>query len=73
MADAFTDMGFAKPDHDRAHRTGVGEVVYGEGKTAEQISASLRLLQQGNGMGQQAFPGIGQAGFMAATVKQGLA
>lgn len=47
MADAFTDMGFAKPDHDRAHRTGVGEVVYGEGKTAEQIIAICRSLQEG--------------------------
>lgn len=34
----FTDLGFAKVDTQRAARTGAGEVVYGAGKTAEQIA-----------------------------------
>ena len=33
----FADLGYAKVDHDRARRTGVSEVVFGQGKTAAQI------------------------------------
>ncbi len=33
----FEDIGYAKVDHHRAIRTGFPEVVYGEGKTDEQI------------------------------------
>ncbi len=33
----FEDMGFAKPDYHRALRQGMGEVIYGAGKTTEQI------------------------------------
>lgn len=33
----FHDMGFAKIDHHRALRQGVAEVIYGAGKTPEQI------------------------------------
>lgn len=44
----FIDLGFAKPDTDRMCRTGVGEVVYGAGKTAQQIGAICQeLLQSG--------------------------
>ena len=35
----FEDIGFAKIDHHRQLRGGVGEVIYGAGKTAEQIAA----------------------------------
>ncbi|WP_428768468.1 nickel pincer cofactor biosynthesis protein LarB [Treponema sp. HNW] len=35
----FDDLGFAKPDHHRAVRQGEAEVIYGEGKTAEQIAS----------------------------------
>ena len=35
----FEDLGFAKVDHHRAMRQGVAEVIYGAGKTAEQIEA----------------------------------
>ena len=41
----FTDLEFAKPDYHRALRQGVGEVIYGAGKTPEQIrdiAANLR-------------------------------
>lgn len=40
----FTDLGFAKVDTQRATRTGAGEVVYGAGKTAEQIAKICRAL-----------------------------
>lgn len=33
----FEDLGYAKPDHHRGVRTGASEVIYGAGKTAEQI------------------------------------
>ena len=33
----FEDLGFAKIDHHRAVRQGAAEVIYGAGKTAEQI------------------------------------
>ena len=40
----FTDLGFARVDHHRAMRTGDPEVVYGAGKTPEQVVALLRAL-----------------------------
>ena len=46
MAKTFTDIGYAKPDHDRARRQGAGEVVYGEGKTAPQIEGICRELMR---------------------------
>ena len=33
----MTDIGYAKVDHARTLRQGAGEVIYGEGKTADQI------------------------------------
>lgn len=38
------DLGFARVDVDRARRTGDAEVVFGEGKTPEQVVAILRTL-----------------------------
>ena len=35
----FEDLGVAKPDIHRALRQGASEVIFGEGKTSEQISA----------------------------------
>ena len=35
----FEDLGFAKVDHHRALRQGAAEVIYGAGKTPEQIAA----------------------------------
>ncbi len=40
------DLGFAKLDLDRATRTGDPEVVFGAGKTPEQIVASLSRLHE---------------------------
>ena len=46
----FEDLGFAKIDHHRALRQGVAEVIYGAGKTPDQIAqiaaAMLRRGQQ---------------------------
>ena len=39
MADPFEDLGFARVDHHRAARQGFPEVVFGEGKTPEQIAS----------------------------------
>lgn len=38
--------GYARPDYDRARRQGVGEVIYGEGKTAEQIVSIAAALRE---------------------------
>lgn len=43
-SDAADVDGFARPDYDRARRQGAGEVIYGEGKTAEQIAAIAAAL-----------------------------
>ncbi len=40
----FEDLGFAKPDHHRALRQGIAEVIYGAGKTPEQIAAIAEAL-----------------------------
>jgi pyridinium-3,5-biscarboxylic acid mononucleotide synthase len=42
--DKVRDLGFARVDVDRASRTGDAEVVYGEGKSPEQVVAILRTL-----------------------------
>lgn len=39
------EMGFACLDHQRQLRTGLPEVIYGEGKTAEQIAAIINSMQ----------------------------
>jgi hypothetical protein len=40
----FEDLGFAKIDHHRALRHGIPEVVFGKGKTPEQVSAIVASL-----------------------------
>lgn len=42
----FTDLGYAKADTARAERQGIGEVVYGEGKTASQIAGIVSALAE---------------------------
>jgi pyridinium-3,5-biscarboxylic acid mononucleotide synthase len=44
----FENLGFAKVDHHRKKRQGFPEVVYGEGKTAEQIIAIITALRARN-------------------------
>jgi NCAIR mutase (PurE)-related protein len=40
-----TDLGYARVDHDRHRRRGLPEVIYGPGKTAEQIVEIIRALR----------------------------
>lgn len=42
----FQDLGFAKVDHHRELRQGVAEVIYGAGKTPEQICAIASAMRQ---------------------------
>ncbi|HTP85677.1 MAG TPA: hypothetical protein VMJ34_01965, partial [Bryobacteraceae bacterium] len=43
----FEDLGYAKLDHHRALRHGLTEVVFGKGKTAEQVvGIATRLLDK---------------------------
>ena len=43
----FVDLGYAKPDLSRGIRQGASEVIYGAGKTAEQIAGIIAALRQG--------------------------
>lgn len=44
----FEDLGYAKVDHHRAVRQGIAEVIYGAGKTPEQISGiAENMLDRG--------------------------
>ena len=43
-APAFEDLGYARVDHHRASRQGAAEVVFGQGKTAEQIEGIVRAM-----------------------------
>jgi len=40
----FEDLGYAKIDHHRKIRQGAPEVIYGAGKTAEQMEGIIRSL-----------------------------
>lgn len=43
--DAVLDLGYAQVDNNRGARTGVSEVVYGAGKTAEQIAGIVAAMR----------------------------
>jgi hypothetical protein len=43
----FEDLGFARIDHHRATRQGVPEVIFGQGKTPDQIAAIADRIVQG--------------------------
>ena len=45
----YEDLGFASIDHHRALRNGMGEVVYGEGKTPEQVVAIAERIASESG------------------------
>lgn len=47
----FDDLGYAKVDHHRSVRQGVPEVIYGAGKTPEQIIGIMESMRQ-NGQEQ---------------------
>ena len=47
----FEDLGFARIDHHRTLRQGFPEVVFGQGKTPEQVAAiAARLVEAGHGL-----------------------
>ena len=48
MGESSVDLGFARLDIDRERRQGLPEVVYGTGKTTEQIQAVVRVLLERN-------------------------
>lgn len=41
----YENLGFAKVDHHRKNRQGFPEVIYGEGKTTEQIHAIIKAIR----------------------------
>lgn len=41
----YEDLGFAKLDHHRGLRGGFNEVIFGQGKTPEQLGTILPILQ----------------------------
>lgn len=45
----FEEMGFARLDHHRSLRQGMAEVVFGEGKTPEQVAALVARLVEREG------------------------
>ena len=45
-SEPFVDLGFAKVDMHRKIRQGVPEVIYGEGKTAEQLTEIVDLMTE---------------------------
>ena len=40
----FEDLGYAKVDHHRAARQGAAEVIFGQGKTPDQIEGIVRAM-----------------------------
>ncbi|MFC0557550.1 nickel pincer cofactor biosynthesis protein LarB [Halalkalibacter alkalisediminis] len=44
----YEDLGFAKVDHHRKKRQGFSEIVFGEGKSAEQITSIILALREKN-------------------------
>lgn len=47
----FEDIGFAKVDHHRAIRQGMPEVIFGKGKTPDQVAGiATRLLEQSSNL-----------------------
>jgi pyridinium-3,5-biscarboxylic acid mononucleotide synthase len=45
----FEDLGFAKVDHHRALRHGMPEVIFGKGKSVEQVAAIAQALLANSG------------------------
>jgi len=50
MAEPFVDLGFARVDTDRARRCGFPEVIFGAGKTPDEVLAIGRVLLDKNGV-----------------------
>ncbi len=50
MSEPFVDLGFARVDTDRAQRCGFPEVIFGAGKTPEEVVAIGRVLLERSGV-----------------------
>ena len=50
MSEGFVDLGFARVDTDRAGRCGFPEVVFGAGKTAEEVAGIARAILAQHGV-----------------------
>ena len=50
MSEPFVDLGFARVDTDRTRRCGFPEVIFGAGKTAEEVVAIGKVLLEKNGV-----------------------
>lgn len=50
MNNGFVDLGFARVDTDRQRRCGIPEVVFGAGKTPEDLLAISRTILKNNGV-----------------------
>jgi hypothetical protein len=44
MADGFVDLGFARVDVDRRRRTGFPEVIFGQGKTPDEVAKIAAVI-----------------------------
>ncbi len=44
---SYEDLGYAKVDHHRSARQGAPEVIFGQGKTAEQIEGIVKAMIEG--------------------------
>lgn len=44
LLQGFEDLGHSRVDHDRASRNGAGEVIFGQGKTPQQMVEIMRSL-----------------------------
>jgi NCAIR mutase (PurE)-related protein len=50
MAESFVDLGFARVDTDRAQRCGFPEVIFGAGKTPDEVAAIGRVIVEKDGV-----------------------
>jgi NCAIR mutase (PurE)-related protein len=67
----FEDLGFAKVDHHRALRQGFAEVIFGKGKTPQQVAQIARAMLQKEGSRQNILITRADAKAFAAVKKAG--
>ncbi len=67
----FEDLGFAKVDHHRALRQGFAEVIFGKGKTPQQVAEIVRAMLQKKGSRQNILITRADAKIFSAVKKAG--
>src|SRR5580692_9233687 len=65
----FEDLGFAKVDHHRALRQGFAEVVFGKGKTPQQVAEIVKSMLRRNDSRQNILVTRADAKIFAAVKK----